>query len=94
MQHIFTLLLQDDIKQTRLVRALERLGIEDVSSLSSNASAVIFELLEINRYEEKEALLDSYHKQIELASSDDKTNESEHISYILTWLNSLNGIEL
>lgn len=85
MERILALLIQDDIKQTRLVRALGRLEIDATSQLS-NASGIVFEIMGMNVDLENEPLLDAYFKKIESAVADEKANEPEHITNIVNWL--------
>jgi hypothetical protein len=85
MKEILTLLVQDDIKQTRLVRALGHLDIDATSQLS-HASGIVFELMGMNVDLENEPFLDAYYKKIESAVADEKVNESKHVTDIINWL--------
>ena len=91
MKNIITLLIQDDIKQTRLVRALGSLDIDATSQLS-NSSGIVFELLGMKLVEldqGNEQLLNVYFKKIESAVADEKENESKHITAIVKWLKAV-----
>lgn len=88
MKRILTLLIKDDIKQTRLVRTLQQLDIDATSHLS-HISGIVFELIEMNIDLENNPFLDTYFKKIESAVADQKANESKHVADILNWLETI-----
>jgi len=83
MKQILTLLIQDDIKQTRLVRTLNSINI-DASEYLTNKSSVIFMLMGIESEQGNEPFLDAYFRKIEIAVADQ--TEEKHIDLIINWL--------
>ncbi len=75
MKDLIILLIKDDIKITRLIRTLAKIGI-DASAYTPNKTSVVLRLLELD-YEKHS---DEYLKLIEQVA--DSGNESE----IIAWL--------
>ena len=75
MKDVITLLIEDDIKITRLIRTLAKIGI-DASAYTPNKTSVVLRLLELD-YEKHS---DEYLKLLEQVA--DSGNESE----ITAWL--------
>jgi hypothetical protein len=88
MKKILTQLIHDDIKATRLVRALGRVEV-DASHYLTNKSTVIFELLNVKSSPKKDALLDAYFVKIEQASDGEKQADGERIDEIIEWLEAV-----
>lgn len=86
MKEILLQLIEDDIRITRLVRALG--GIEiDASVYLPGKSTVILRLLEISDTHQREELSDAYFQRVEQASDPSSgTTDHHRAAQILDWL--------
>ena len=88
MKRILTLLIEDDIKITRLVRTLAKLDI-DASSYLTHKSTLVFEMMEIKHSINNEELMNQYYAKIEQASDKDQTEDKQAIEAIINWFSAI-----
>ena len=88
MKRILTLLIEDDIKITRLVRTLAKLDI-DANSYLTHKSTIVFEMVEIKHSINGEELMNQYYDKIEQASDKDQTGDKQAIEGIINWFSAI-----
>lgn len=81
MKEILALLIEDDIRITRLVRTLGNIGI-DATAYLPHKSMIVFRMLQVD-YDRHS---DDYHTRIESASDQLEVSIAEASEEILLWL--------